>query len=787
MKVILAEKTPNNDKSFDFNTQSSTNKERRDHVHQMSVQDKRRSRVSSSSSSDDITEAIEEAFNQVQENSNNHEEYLVVNDYPRDLELFNSTIVVLGSTETIRAMNQTIVKLGARNIIDCPVSYEGGLLQYEDLLQSLGVGDQVVFVWAIETRTGDIDDQLIGVFKNFLNIFAADSIKSMMVVLWYPGSMEDLRESIEDLTEIMKRNYHYNSPLGFPVLQYKADDHFNDSLLKSLFDIQPFKITNITMNQNNDDNIKNQQPSVDRSQDIVVVSSENEEWNPVVLIMGAPGHGKSSIGNMILGGEYFQVRGKNVLQNISAVHAGYLGRNQAYATVLEAPAFYDGDQDFNAKTEFEQDLKKLEYLTHVVVAWHALELRETDLDTVLAEIIKMFGASVAEHLIFVVTYCDSGSKAKKYRSKRGISFDSISSMIKEKTQNVFNTREEPLIYFVCSKQPKDPSRKQLVNYLNSYPWKCISSKQSTLTTTTKEVTKEEDNYEEVEEEVFYPDNSRPSKSMYNLSTQHTDVIDVSMSKSLHSLNQDDQETVVNNSAPRKRPGRGRLFSQNQGKSSNSKMMNKRNDSSSRARGKSRSTSSLFGGGRARSRSQSQSNLQIRESEPNLYQESPAPVTQDQDVTPRPQPQRTRSRGRSQSRGGFLGTRSRSQSRSNLRKSRSNLVDNNVEQKSNIPDNSQQEQSKETEKETPGDPRYSRQRQRTSSMGSSLARRRGRSKSRQRRSAAAAAAQSKSSSLPRPKTDEDDQQRAPIRRSRSNWSLRSSNYRRRRRSGECVII
>jgi len=130
-----------------------------------------------------------------------------------------------------------------------------------------------------------------------------------------------------------------------------------------------------------------------------------------------------------------------------------------------------------------------------VVAWHALELRETDLDTVLAEIIKMFGASVAEHLIFVVTYCDSVSKAKKYRSKRGISFDSISSMIKEKTQNVFNTREEPLIYFVCSKQPKDPSRKQLVNYLNSYPWKCISSKQPTLTTTTKEVTKEEDNYE----------------------------------------------------------------------------------------------------------------------------------------------------------------------------------------------------------------------------------------------------------------------------------------------------
>ena len=30
--------------------------------------------------------------------------------------------------------------------------------------------------------------------------------------------------------------------------------------------------------------------------------------DPVVLIVGPPGHGKSSVGNLILGGEHFQIR-----------------------------------------------------------------------------------------------------------------------------------------------------------------------------------------------------------------------------------------------------------------------------------------------------------------------------------------------------------------------------------------------------------------------------------------------------------------------------------------------
>ena len=34
---------------------------------------------------------------------------------------------------------------------------------------------------------------------------------------------------------------------------------------------------------------------------------------PVVVVVGAPGHGKSSVGNLILGEERFRVRGRDVL------------------------------------------------------------------------------------------------------------------------------------------------------------------------------------------------------------------------------------------------------------------------------------------------------------------------------------------------------------------------------------------------------------------------------------------------------------------------------------------
>jgi len=317
--------------------------------------------------------------------------------------------------------------------------------------------------------TGDFDDELIRVFKDFLDIFASEAIKSMIVVLWYPGHMEDLRESIEDLTKKVKKEYQYNSPLGFPILQFKNDEQFSSSLVQKLYEIQPFEITNIAISQGSIEESK----AIAQSQEIVVVSNDlvereptdeddinSEVDNPVILVVGPPGHGKSSVANLVLGEEKFQVRGKDVMRPNTILHQGYLQKHQAFATILEAPGFYENDSDMDSRFNVEFELRKIGYLTHVVVAWHVLELRYEDFDFLLQEIFKLFGSRIVDHLIFAVTYCDSSSKAKKYRSKRGISLDSISTMIRNKVSDIFGASEDPLIYFLCSKQPKDPSRKQ---------------------------------------------------------------------------------------------------------------------------------------------------------------------------------------------------------------------------------------------------------------------------------------------------------------------------------------
>ena len=217
--------------------------------------------------------------------------------------------------------------------------------------------------------------------------------------------------------------------------------------------------------------------------------------------------------------------------DIKRVSKGYLQRNQAFATVIEAPGFYEGDTEEYSRRVVETELRKIGFLTHVVVVWHALELRESDLDVVLSEIRKYFGPAILDKLIFAVTFCDSGSKAKKYRSKRGISFNSISAMICEKVGQSFSTEEEPLIYFLCAKQPRDPSRKELVRFLNSdlqwsaFPVSSMKSWTNLGVLTSQEEEKlpvpAEDDYEAVDEDVFETeDRSGPAASSKSLSNLH---------------------------------------------------------------------------------------------------------------------------------------------------------------------------------------------------------------------------------------------------------------------------
>ena len=288
---------------------------------------------SDSVTSSDMTDLIDEALSLAN-----------ISQTPGLLSHCDSRVVVCGSEETISTMEARLRELGTRNIVGCEVTARGGYSQYGSLLNQLTVGDQVIFLWAVETKTGDLDDDLIAIFKSFLQVFAGEAIKSMIVVVWYPGAMEDLRESIEDLTEAVRRNYQYNSPLGFPVLQYKADSQFSTSLAQAVLKVQPFSISNITKTgdtQREPEEPREPEPESNLvsamkrfgGQEIEVISvhpqSDQEEeqehqehqeeeqqeeqeqalvTDPVVLIVGPPGHGKSSIGNLILGGEHFQIR-----------------------------------------------------------------------------------------------------------------------------------------------------------------------------------------------------------------------------------------------------------------------------------------------------------------------------------------------------------------------------------------------------------------------------------------------------------------------------------------------
>ena len=460
------------------------------------------------------------------------------------------------------------------------------------------------------------------------------------------------------------------------------------------------------------------------------------------------------------------------------VSKGYLARNQAFATVLEAPGFYEGDTEEFSRQVVETELRNIGFLTHIVVAWHALELRETDLEVVLSQIKKYFGPTILDKLIFAVTFCDSSSKAKKYRSKRGISFNSISAMICEKVGQSFSTEEEPLIYFLCAKQPRDPSRKELVRFLNSglqwstfpvsrmQPWTSLGLAASQQEEEEKvPAPPAEDDYEAVDEDVFEAeDQSGPPVSSVSLSN-------------LHQASQ-----------PGLGRGRGGVSASTtalpqQGRRGGRKLLSSTSSTPAlqhqhKTAGRGKSQPSLFGGPRSRSRSRSNlakttSNLALEQSESRR--------------SGRPRG-RGGSRSGSKSRGGAGGGqssmfRSRSKSRSRgglagLTKTRSNLA--------------LQDSQPNLSQPTPDSETLERPRGRMFSSGStgSTARRRGRSRERLRQSRQNLR---QSESLPRPRTGPDEPERAPMRRSRSQWSVGSANRRRQqqqqqeRKPGDCVVL
>ena len=77
-------------------------------------------------------------------------------------------------------------------------------------------------------------------------------------------------------------------------------------------------------------------------------------------------------------------RGSRVLEDDrNRMRQGYLYRGKAFATLIEAPGFYEEDQEREARRVVETELRQVGILTHIILVWHALDEDQTDMDIVL--------------------------------------------------------------------------------------------------------------------------------------------------------------------------------------------------------------------------------------------------------------------------------------------------------------------------------------------------------------------------------------------------------------------
>ena len=83
---------------------------------------------------------------------------------------------------------------------------------------------------------------------------------------------------------------------------FPIQEPFLDSLMPRLADLPLISLPS---------GVPDQQAEVVVDEEAEVVVARHLD-KPVVAVLGAPGHGKSSVANLILGEERFRVRGRNV-------------------------------------------------------------------------------------------------------------------------------------------------------------------------------------------------------------------------------------------------------------------------------------------------------------------------------------------------------------------------------------------------------------------------------------------------------------------------------------------
>ena len=112
-------------------------------------------------------------------------------------------------------------------------------------------------------------------------------------------SLNSTKHHLDSQFFIVAKELRYSVSRRTLIFLFPIQEPFLDSLMPRLADLPLISLPS---------GVPDQQAEV--VEDEVVVARHLDK--PVVAVLGAPGHGKSSVANLILGEERFRVRGRNV-------------------------------------------------------------------------------------------------------------------------------------------------------------------------------------------------------------------------------------------------------------------------------------------------------------------------------------------------------------------------------------------------------------------------------------------------------------------------------------------
>ena len=112
-------------------------------------------------------------------------------------------------------------------------------------------------------------------------------------------SLNSTKHHLDSQFSIVDKERRYSVSRRTLNCSFPIQEPFLDSLMPRLADLPLISLPS---------GVPDQQAEV--VEDEVVVARHLDK--PVVAVVGAPGHGKSSVANLILGEERFRVRGRNV-------------------------------------------------------------------------------------------------------------------------------------------------------------------------------------------------------------------------------------------------------------------------------------------------------------------------------------------------------------------------------------------------------------------------------------------------------------------------------------------